>query len=855
MTLTSQRPAGARPQPAPASPGNGRFGAGAFPWVMSGAVAVSVLGASLSLNGVLRGWAWFLPVVTVVVVVSLTMALLRTFRTPPLLVAAGGLVSLAFILTFTFFRRDSIAGFLPTQATLDALGRHLRRASETVLAESSPVAPNAGIVLVTCAALGLVVILVDALALPLGMPATSGLGLLAVLVVPAMIKPQSVGWLGFVVTAAGYLAILAASQWFAPDARTQADTARNPGQIRRAALTGAVALVVTLLLQVVVPGFDQGTFPQGSRLNPWGSATGLNPMISLGNSLRTPTGEGRITYATNATTPLYLRSVTVDRFDGESWSPDDRNNSRRAGTGRMDVGHEVLAPEQTRQVTVVNTGDFTSPYLPVPYAPESVNGLTGRWSWDPATLSIRGTDTNSREQQYLVQSAVPKLTTELLDASSAPVRGVPEEFIRPPSNVPDIVRSTAESVTANGRTAYAKAMAIQRFLRGPEFTYSLESPVQGGYDGNGLSVLSDFLAQKSGYCIHFASAMAVMARLEGIPSRIAVGYAPGRLTGATVSVAGQGALPEFEVDARDAHAWPELYFQGLGWVPFEPTPSRGVVPPYAQDSAASGGASTNEQNNDGLVPSSGATAPSAPAPAPLPAPGTGTADGGNQLAPVLYTAAGVLLLLLLAASPRLVRGSRRARRLRGTGADGNRLAEPPLVWSELQDLATDYGVRPEPSETPRTFAARLRASLAARPQAEGGPGGRHGAKPVDAEAAGAETVAAEAVDAGTAHAVTVLTDAYERHQYGRPPGPDSAVGLPEHAAIGNISQVRQALRRNAGTAGRLRADSLPPSVLARWGSVAGWPFRVLGWAALRTRRAVSALWRRTRTGLRRLREG
>ena len=91
-------------------------------------------------------------------------------------------------------------------------------------------------------------------------------------------------------------------------------------------------------------------------------------------------------------------------------------------------------------------------------------------------------------------------------------------------------------------------MAIQSYLRSAEFTYSLQSPVQGGYDGNGLSVLADFLTQKSGYCIHFASAMAVMARLEGIPSRIAVGYAPGRSTGATVSVAGQGPLPEYEVD-------------------------------------------------------------------------------------------------------------------------------------------------------------------------------------------------------------------------------------------------------------------------------------------------------------------
>lgn len=578
-------------------------------------------------------------------------------------------------------------------------------------------------------------------------------------------------------------------------------------------------------------------------------------MISLGNSLRTPTGEGRITYATNATTPLYLRSVTVDRFDGESWSPDDRNASRRAGTGRMDAGHEILAPEQTRQVTVVNTGDFTSPYLPVPYAPESVNGLTGRWSWDPATLSIKGTDTNSRDQQYLVQSSVPKLTTELLDASSAPVQGVPEEFIRPPSNVPDIVRTTAESVAANSRTAYAKAMAIQRFLRGPDFTYSLESPVQGGYDGNGLSVLADFLTQKSGYCIHFASAMAVMARLEGIPSRIAVGYAPGRQTGATVSVAGQGALPEFEVDARDAHAWPELYFQGLGWVPFEPTPSRGVVPPYAQDSSTSGGASTNDQNNDGLVPSNGATAPSSTAPAPLPLPGGGTADAGNQLAPALYTAAGVLLLVLLAASPRLVRGGIRARRLRGTGTGRNRLAEPPLVWSELQDLATDYGVRPEPSETPRTFSARLRGSPAMRLRAESTPAGPDSANPPDT-AIGPDTGSGHRPDAETDRAVTVLTDAYERHQYGRPAAQDGTRrGLPEETAVEHIGQVRRALRRNAGIIGRLRADWLPRSVLVRWGSVAGWPFRVLRRAALGTGHGASVLWRRTRSGLRRLREG
>ena len=320
----------------------------------------------------------------------------------------------------------------------------------------------------------------------------------------------------------------------------------------------------------------------------------------------------------------------------------------------------------------------------------------------------------------------------------------------------------------------------------------------------------------------------------------------------------RGALPEFEVDARDAHAWPELYFQGLGWVPFEPTPSRGVVPPYAQDSSTSGGASTNDQNNDGLVPKDGATAPSSTAPAPLPLPGGGTADAGNQLAPALYTAAGVLLLVLLAASPRLVRGGIRARRLRGTGTGRNRLAEPPLVWSELQDLATDYGVRPEPSETPRTFSARLRSSPAMRPRAEANPGLEPdtGSRPEPAggghDTGGKNTGPTPRLD----RAVTVLTDAYERHQYGRPAAQDGTRrGLPEETAVEHIGQVRRALRRNAGMVGRLRADWLPRSVLSRWGSVSGWPFRALGRAALRTGHDASVLWRRTRSGLRRLREG
>jgi hypothetical protein len=380
-------------------------------------------------------------------------------------------------------------------------------------------------------------------------------------------------------------------------------------------------------------------------------------------------------------------------------------------------------------------------------------------------------------------------------------------------------------------------MAIQKYLRSSEFTYSLQSPVQGGYDGNGLSVLADFLVQKSGYCIHFASAMAVMARLEGIPSRIAVGYAPGHPTGATVSIAGQGALPEFEVDARDAHAWPELYFQGVGWVAFEPTPSRGVVPSYSTENALPGGASTNE-NNDGLIlpDEASPTVPPQAAPVPLPG-GQAPADGGTQWLPALYGAGALLLLTALAASPQLARRGVRRRRLRAGGAGGSALP----AFAELRDLATDYGIAPRTSETPRHFSERLRAS-AALGGTEGPGAAAHGA-------------------------VASLTDDFERHQYGRPagaagngagerPGGGSGSSVPDGspgAATVRITAVHAGLRANARALVRVRAAWLPPSVMASWRETLSTPFRAASRTAKRTRHGVAGSWLRIRDAVRRMR--
>ncbi|MBX4421528.1 transglutaminase-like domain-containing protein, partial [Mycobacterium tuberculosis] len=79
-----------------------------------------------------------------------------------------------------------------------------------------------------------------------------------------------------------------------------------------------------------------------------------------------------------------------------------------------------------------------------------------------------------------------------------------------------------------------------------------------GYDAGGMSSMDTFMSTRTGYSGHFAPAMALMAREVGIPARVAVGYLP------TAATADGGT--SFAVGTGDAHAWPELYFENVGWV-------------------------------------------------------------------------------------------------------------------------------------------------------------------------------------------------------------------------------------------------------------------------------------------------
>lgn len=757
-------------------------------------LALAVGGGSIGYAGVLRGYSWLYPVLVVVGAALAGTSAARIFRLHPVLVSLAGLATWTLGMDSMFFREASMAGILPTPGAFTAAREALDQAWHTIAFDAVPAAPNVGIVALTAGALGLIALIAETIAISCRMPALSGVAVLAVLVVPAVLKPESVGAVGFAAAAAGYLGLLATAGSAEAGGKVGRDeeAPESAGAaLSPARLLALVAAIVAgaLVVPQIIPGFTRGTFPEGSRLNSIGQNVGLNPLISLGSDLRSSSALGVLKYATDSPTPVYLRTVTIEDFNGGSWGPENHDDQLRRPVTDMSTGLAVTVPSSTT-TTVVVTGGFTSPYLPAPYAPTSLDGVRGDFGWDPSDLSIKAAPASSENQFYVVRSTMPQITPAALTGSVTAPHGIDLIAAQVPRGVPDSVRNAAETVTKGASTPYARALAIQAWLR--TFAYSEKTPVEDGYDGTGMDVLDTFLQKRSGYCVHFAAAMAVMARVVGIPSRIAVGFAPGRPTGQTMAIPSSPGLPEYQVDGKDAHAWPELYFQGLGWVPFEPTPSRGVLPSYAFTDTVGQGGSTNLDNpNDGLRAGPNTAAP---APAPTQATQPGRASEESIWLPALLLALGVLAVAVVVALPAAVRAAQRRRRL-NRGLRG--------IWEELEAVGLDHGLAPDPSDTPRSFANRLQAW--------------------------------ETHDGGLHRALDTLTTEYERHQFGRP-----GYEADEEAARAAVSEVHRAGRRAQRPVHRARIAALPPSSFA-------WLTR----AVTRLAPAARAAGARTRGALRR----
>lgn len=133
-----------------------------------------------------------------------------------------------------------------------------------------------------------------------------------------------------------------------------------------------------------------------------------------------------------------------------------------------------------------------------------------------------------------------------------------ERYTQLPDNLPQEVADMARMVTAGADTNYQKAALLERWIN-ENTTYSQDVPMPP----EDQDFVAHFLETREGYCTYMASAMAVMARTLGIPSRYVVGF--------SVRAADMNVEGGFTVRNAQAHAWAEIYLKGIGWIPFDPT--------------------------------------------------------------------------------------------------------------------------------------------------------------------------------------------------------------------------------------------------------------------------------------------
>jgi transglutaminase-like putative cysteine protease len=688
----------------PARPTGGSTGAGpggrrtvVVRWPLTLMVLVLLLSGCTALGPLLAGSGWWWVLLVVATAVLASAAGMRRVGAPAILVPFLSAGVLVILLTVLFGGGTGLFWLLPSGDTLSGFGDQARAGIVSIQTQDTPADVGDGILFLLAVGVGVLAILMDALALSLRRPALAGIPVLVPLVVPGIVIPEGAPLSALVATAVAYLVLLRVEVHLRP---APAGARQAAGQAGGSAVHGtvgiaAVGIVAALMLSASVPQY--GGTPGSDRPNSALFGGGVTPMIDLGQDLRRPQAGPALHYRTTAAEQPYLALLTLDDIRGTTWLPRAVEPDPEKTVSAIDTPPGLSdGVARTPATTIISIDGVTTDLLPVPVPATSVSGLSGDWFWSNDTRAISSPDRTTAGQRYEVESLEVQPTRDQLRQSDGRYPSAIEPSRGLPDDAPMIIGDTSRTVTAGAESTYDAAVALQAYLRSNEFSYDTESPVEDGYDGGGAEVIGTFLETKRGYCVHFASAMAMMARSLDIPSRVTLGYLPGTRTTTVVD-----GLNRYNVDSHDLHAWPELYFVGVGWVPFEPTPGRGSVPDYAtpESSAAPG------------LPGGDAAQPAAPqqnpaeglAPDAADVVTTAEDDASGVLSRIALVAGGMLLLLLVPAVWRQTRRQRRRALLTSGRADAS------VAWQELTDTAADHGITVSDTITARELAGVIRA--------------------------------------------------------------------------------------------------------------------------------------------------
>jgi len=645
--------------------------------------------------------SFFPPIALMALLGHAVAAVLRRAHVGPILTTVGHLALLPLVLTALRYREAS-NHLLPTAGVLDQLGDDLAASWEIFLDISAPVPAAPGFVAVAMAAAWLVALASDSLAFRLDAtvealaPAT-GLFLFASILAEDDHRTSSatlfvVALLAFVLAARTARAD-GTGRWLATDAGRGTRSLLAAG-----ALLAVVAVVPAVVAGPRLPGGDGEPLVDLDGGGGGGDRVTLSPLVDIRSRLIDQ--PDLVAFRVEASAPAYWRLTALDAFDGQIWSS---SGSFREVDGRLPSSPDE-DPEATRITQRFQIGALAQIWLPAAFEPVHLDSPDEEVDFDPQSSSLvvgEGRE-SSDGLDYEVLSVVPRIRPDDLASGTA---GLDTEFLerytRLPGDAVPVARRYAAEATAGVDGDYETALALQDWFR-TGFRYSLQ--VQPGHGTDALSSFLDPATGRVGYCEQFAGAYAALARSLGLPARVAVGFTPGEHDA--------GDPGTFVVRGLNAHAWPEVYFSGVGWVAFEPTPGRGA--PGAEGYTGVEPAQAAPQ--DLVVPSTAppvtATAPSISLPErpqqtlPELAPPEGSGDDGPGALQLALLGLALLVGLWLVAVPAVGVARRARRRARAHGRPDREVVD---AWGDSVRALALVDLVPHAAETSEEFARRASA--------------------------------------------------------------------------------------------------------------------------------------------------
>ncbi|MGD8149636.1 transglutaminaseTgpA domain-containing protein [Ornithinimicrobium sp. Y1694] len=669
-------------------------------WPEAFVAGLATLSVAWPLTNLLREDTWLIPAIGLVLLVVVVGGVLRTLDVPASLVSLGQLLLGIAGITVLYLRDTLWRGFLPTQETLERVGSLLQQAGTVLQTYAAPAPTTAGVSFLVVTVLTLTAVSVDSMGVTGRAPASAGIPLAAGFLVSVSNSGQAMAPWFFAAVAGLWLVMLAQQGYRVTDAwpserrresRGSDDISSGTPRSRGLAqVLGVLALIAALGGALAIPHQPPTFFGGGLARNPDArqvdSDTGqvsftetMDPSQDLRNQSQAPV----LVYRNSATRLEPLRVTATERWEDGRWVSPDRDPSTFV-EGALPPRPPGMSEQidLTSQTMTVIGNELPPPHLA---APSLLSGLRltegSSYSFDPTDSTVVLEDPSPQfEATYLSVSGQ-------LPGDVGWTRADPANFdadllaVDPVSE--DAITALAQEVVGDENNSLSAAILIQNHLRRAPYTYSLELAPAAEADAD--DPIGGFLETRQGYCVQFATAMVMMARQQGIPARMAVGFLPGT------------SQPDGtrRVVAADAHTWPELWISGMGWTRFEPTPGfhAGQPPAYARSASE---ADTEQQTTT-------ITQTVAPDPTPTPTPTAAApptaGDRFGDLLPVLGRA--LLVVLVIAALMALVPFIGRRYREEGlrSATSPEETVEGQWIWltRSLQDL----GVEEPPERSPR----------------------------------------------------------------------------------------------------------------------------------------------------------